>query len=498
MNTRRFPIFVLAIITLFVLACSGGDDFLSVSKVASPDPTATPVSTSTEAPAEVPASTPVPATPTPSDTSGPDLSGFDITDMEGLMDEVMNSPELMGCLSSSMSLSSLMGLMGGDISDDQIEQITPCLSEIKIESLPGGLSGLIGSSDPAPTPDPEETPAETERPTVTTQTALVRPESVPWYDGPLFDSHTHMTGVTVSFFGGTYTTSDVLRLMDRHYIVGGVGFWLPPVMGRQSEIDLLNKSIGELDQRLATLMLPPPFDIGLDFAFMGFADGTYTTELLEPWFPPNGPFDGFGEIAFYTDMLKEIGPLDPQLDDVYPLVAASGGVVMAHPSKDHKAADWAEVMTRYPEITFLFHGIPDFHGDGPDERAAILELLETYEGSNMFYSIDAGPLMHAPEIDNGGSIGMDSENGEVLAALVDGYGRQRLAEHVYSEYSKEIIAYPDRLLFGTDFLEGWHFEDAGSDVIIDFARRFIGLLPEELQEDFAYKNGMNAFGKYLD
>ena len=61
-----------------------------------------------------------------------------------------------------------------------------------------------------------------------------------------------------------------------------------------------------------------------------------------------------------------------------------------------------------------------------------------------------------------------------------------------------MIAYPDRLMFGTDFLAGWHFEDAGSDVIIDFARRFIGLLPEELQEDFAYKNGKNAFGKYLD
>ena len=106
--------------------------------------------------------------------------------------------------------------------------------------------------------------------------------------------------------------------------------------------------------------------------------------------------------------------------------------------------------------------------------------------------------MHALGLEDESSIGMDSENGEALTALLDGYGRQRLAEHVYSEFSKEVIDHPDRLLFGTDFLSAWHFEDAGSDVIIDFARRFIGLLPEELQEDFAYKNGMKVFGKYLD
>jgi len=230
---------------------------------------------------------------------------------------------------------------------------------------------------------------------------------------------------------------------------------------------------------------------------MGFADGTYTRDLLEPWFPPNGPFDGFGEIAFYIDKLQDIGPLDSQLDDVYPLVAESGGVVMSHTTEFQKAADWAEVMRRYPEITFLFHGIRDFHGEEND-RAPIIELLDTYEGDNFFYSIDAGPLMHAPGLEDESSIGMNSENGEALTALVDGYGRQRLAEHVYSEFSKEVIDHPDRLLFGTDFLSAWHFEDAGSDVIIDFARRFIGLLPEELQEDFAYKNGQRVFGKYLD
>jgi len=186
------------------------------------------------------------------------------------------------------------------------------------------------------------------------------------------------------------------------------------------------------------------------------------------------------------------------LDDVYSVVSETCGVVMSHTSESQTAKDWTAVMSQYPEITFLFHGLKDFHGSGPDERAAILELLDTYEGDNLFYAIDAGPLMHTLEIDNGGSIGMDSESGEALTLLVDGVGRQKLAEHVYSEYSKEVLDHPDRLMFGTDFLSGWHFEDAGNDVIIDFARRFIGLLPEEIQEDFAYKNGQRVFGKYLN
>jgi len=433
------------------------------------------------------------------------LASLANVDMDAVVAEVMSSQEVMGCLTSIMDLSELMSLSSSEPTQENLELIVPCFGDGQIESFAARFSGTSGTLGTAE--NSESGPVATagkssgltlDTPITTVQTALTRPEGVPWYDGPLFDSHIHMTGVTVSLTDGSWTTSDVRRLMDRHNMVGGVGFWLPPIFGRQAEIDLLLKSISELDDRLATLMMPPPFDVGFNFAYMGFADGTYTRSLLEPFYPPKGPFDGFGEVAFYMDSLRQIGPGGSQLDDVYPLVAESGGVVMAHISDTHTAADWIPVMTKYPEITFLFHGIKDFHGNGPDERAATLELLDTYEGDNFFYTLDAGPIMHAEDIDGGSSIGMDTGNGEVLTSIVDDYGRQALAEHVYSEYSKEIIDHPDRLMFGTDFLAEWHFEDAANDVIIDFARRFIGLLPEEIQEDFAYKNGVKAFGKYLD
>ncbi len=482
----------------------------SVAQVNSPDPTATaatavPAPTSEPAPAPKSASEPTqaPATPKPVPTiesvvPDSDLAILQIQDMAGLMDQVLNSPELMSCLAGALGFSAMTSLSRREPTPVEMESIKPCFSEGQLDSLAGGTAGVVSSPTTSPTPTPEPVRKSIETLLNETQTALSRPEGVPWYNGPLFDAHMHMNGVTNSFMGGTFTTSDVLRMMDRHNMVGGVGFWVPPVFGRQSEVDLLNKSISEVDHRLASLMIPIPFELGFDFGFLGFAEGTYTRDLLDEWYPPNGPFDGFGEIPFYMDKLLGINPGDSQLDDIYPLVAESSGVMMAHPSEFQTAEDWAAVMSKYPEITFLFHGLKDFHGNGPDERAAILELLDTYEGDNLFYTIDVGPLLHTLEIGNGRSIGMDSESGEELASLVNSVDRQKLAEHVYSDYSQEVIDHPDRLLFGTDFLSAWHFEGAGNDVIIDFARRFIGLLPEELQEDFAYKNGLDAFRKHLD
>ena len=53
-------------------------------------------------------------------------------------------------------------------------------------------------------------------------------------------------------------------------------------------------------------------------------------------------------------------------------------------------------------------------------------------------------------------------------------------------------------MWGAGFLNSGHFEHAGSGLIIDFVRRYIGLLPEDVQEKFAYRNAQRVFGGYLD
>ena len=154
-------------------------------------------------------------------------------------------------------------------------------------------------------------------------------------------------------------------------------------------------------------------------------------------------------------------------------------------------------MERYPEITFLYHGSRDMHGF-ENHRKVIMELLDTYEGNNFFYTQDSGSVMHANELEEGSSIQMDSDSSEQLQELVDRFGIQWLAEHAFSEFGSVIVENPDRMMWGTDFLPSWHFEDLGSDLIIDFSRHYIGMLPEEVQEKFAYQNAERVFNRYLD
>ena len=194
MNKRKIIFSVLSTITLLLVACSGGDN-LSVAQVDSPDPTATPAPTPTEEPtatpgpaSPTPTAAPEPASPTPTAMLDSDLGSFEDIDMAGLMQEVMNSPEFMGCLTSSMSISSLMGLAERQPTDDEMALILPCFRERQVNSLLGGTTGLNGSPEPTAVPKPTAAPAPTEAPVVLTQTALARPEGVPWYDGPLFDS----------------------------------------------------------------------------------------------------------------------------------------------------------------------------------------------------------------------------------------------------------------------------------------------------------------------
>ena len=126
----------------------------------------------------------------------------------------------------------------------------------------------------------------------------------------------HLISVTNTYYGSLVSSTEVRNMMDRHNIQSGIGFYFPPVFGRQVEIDAVLQAVKDLDDRLVTLLMPPPFDLGFTVAFMGFAVGTYTTSLLEPWYPPNGPFEGFGEIAFYYDDLRSLTPASSQLDNI--------------------------------------------------------------------------------------------------------------------------------------------------------------------------------------
>ena len=93
---------------------------------------------------------------------------------------------------------------------------------------------------------------------------------------------------------------------------------------------------------------------------------------------------------------------------------------------------------------------------------------------------------------------MDPESAEEFVAVMNELGVQELAEQAFEEYGQIIIDHPDRTMWATDVLNSWHFEDAGIDMLVDFSRRFIAMLPEQIQERFAFANAWDAFSGYLD
>ncbi len=134
MSTRNLLFPVLAIITFMFVACSGGDT-LSVAQVNSPDPTATAVPTPTGEPT---------AAPEPAATAelGLGLGSFEDVDLDELIQEVMSSPELSGCLRISMSILSLIENSEGYDPEVEMALILPCFSEDQIDSIFGGPRDL--------------------------------------------------------------------------------------------------------------------------------------------------------------------------------------------------------------------------------------------------------------------------------------------------------------------------------------------------------------------
>lgn len=68
------------------------------------------------------------------------LGSLEEFDMSGITQELMNNPETIECLTSSMSLSSLMEMAGREPTEAEIELLSSCFSEDQLEAL-GGLTG---------------------------------------------------------------------------------------------------------------------------------------------------------------------------------------------------------------------------------------------------------------------------------------------------------------------------------------------------------------------
>jgi hypothetical protein len=72
--------------------------------------------------------------------------------------------------------------------------------------------------------------------------------------------------------------------------------------------------------------------------------------------------------------------------------------------------------------------------------------------------------------------------------------RDAILEESFQRWLPTVLAAPDRVMWGTDVHASWHFEPEVYDRLMDFARRWIAMLPSELRDPYAYANADRLIG----
>ena len=246
---------------------------------------------------------------------------------------------------------------------------------------------------------------------------------------------------------------------------------------------------------------------GVDIRTEAFAEGLYDEDLLRGRLQPQGAYHGVGEITLYREEFRSVGFAGPQMEAVFRVVNEMGGVAMIHPrdgdtdlpgkyspARMLRAEDAAELeaaIRAYPNITFVFHGNPDVLGQH------ILPLMSDYP--NIYFSFDVLNMISAPWKFSMERI-IPREDApdavEQFLANVDQVGLDAIVEQHINDTNTWFQEHPDRLLWGTDRFS-WMWEEPASDLLVRIGRRFIGQLPAEAREAYAYQNALRVFGRYL-
>jgi hypothetical protein len=66
-------------------------------------------------------------------------------------------------------------------------------------------------------------------------------------------------------------------------------------------------------------------------------------------------------------------------------------------------------------------------------------------------------------------------------------------ERLYSKYAAALEGYPERMVWGMDAANWWHYEDWALDTFLDIARGILGRLPEKNARDVGYRTAAALF-----
>lgn len=311
------------------------------------------------------------------------------------------------------------------------------------------------------------------------ETSLVYPEA---YNGPLYDA-SQKTG-----------DSGPLDLLANDMRRNGVNFFIGYFfLQEKSDLEYLQEALSTFPERLV-----PFFSSGLSADEAAPIVGEELTGLFEvglasaKTFFKTVPVKGIGEIETHEWNMPHN---DPRVLQLFDFAAKNHLQVMFHVATGQQVAI-RDILSRYPETTFLIHMYQD---DFAREREEIMSIMSEY--LNISYTIDVDHLLFDRE--SGTGLLYKYQNDPVEAgkasfvADFDAKYEEMLAK-TFALYRPLIALYPDRVLWGTEMNTRYSYEPEVYDRMIKFIRLFLGKLAPNQQVAVGYQNALRVFGPNVE
>ncbi|MFC1943080.1 leucine-rich repeat domain-containing protein [Chloroflexota bacterium] len=284
----------------------------------------------------------------------------------------------------------------------------------------------------------------------------------PYYSGPLFDTHLHTRNIL------PLSPETLTSYLDRENVARAICFQYPSSNG--------TSLIPIIGSRVVTLFAPG-----------SMCSENFSPALLRQYLQPQGPCWGVGECGLWKEEDQGIYFHSPQMETIFDEVNKAKGIVMIHfgdgdPGRLPNLIEITDAIDKYPDAIFLFHSIGTF--------PRVAQLMDSYP--NVYFTMDGASF----SLGSGAGL-KSSDSAEEWLAAVNQTSLSCIVQRNFEDLAPLLQQYPDRIFWGTDFSEAWHYDESVTDLVTRIHRRFIGRLPADIQEKYAYKNAQRIFGRFL-
>ena len=193
-------------------------------------------------------------------------------------------------------------------------------------------------------------------------------------------------------------------------------------------------------------------------------------------------FEGYGEIGLYAREnggSPELPPDSQRLQEIYPIIAQNKLAVYFHLGDGHKD-NFERILKANPDINFVWHG----------DQLSMDEIEDVLSNNkNAYYGIEAyqeGSYEIFP-------LFVGKSKSEYLNAMEKYF--DGIVSAAVRTWKPFVERHPDQVLWGTDRGDAaWNYDVDASQMMVKFARAFIGKIEPSVQEKIAYKNAEKIVG----